>query len=158
MTTITGTLTVNAAFLQEIKEDAREFRQLLCQAVDLLGPSQMPTADLRQVADVLGRLRDQLALHFTLEEAFGYFEDALDAAPQLSQRAEALRSEHQTLFVDLCAIVDLAERMVYGRTGAEDRTELGRMFHRFRVDIALHESREHDLILAALNDDIGCGD
>lgn len=158
MSTVTGTLTVNAAFLQEIKEDAREFRQLLCQAVDMLGPGRAVSVDARQLVELLGKLRDQLALHFTLEEAYGYFEDALDAAPQLSEKAGTLRGQHQTLFADLLNVVDHAEQLLREEPPAGQRAKVAKLFHRFRADLQTHEACENELICAAFNDDVGCGD
>lgn len=158
MSIATGTLTVNAAFLQEIKEDSREFRQLLCQSVEVLSDDQPQRVDARGLLDLLCKLRDQLALHFTLEEAYGYFEDALDAAPQLSEQAEALRNEHQSLFAQLIHIVDLADQLCKGDENVGLRMKIARLFHAFRADLQLHESRENDLIWAAFNDDVGCGD
>jgi hypothetical protein len=158
MSIIAGTVTVNAAFLQEIKEDAREFRQLLAKASSMLEPVHLAALECRCLADLLARLRDQLALHFTLEEAYGYFEDAIDAAPRLSEQAEILRNQHQSLFAEFCQLVELGEQLVYQEV-SEDRVEhVSRKFQRFLAELQLHESREHELILAAFNDDIGCGD
>lgn len=154
----TGTVTVNAAFLQEIKDDSREFRQLLVQAAELLGPSQLGSAEPKRIVDLLCRMRDQLALHFTLEEAYGYFEDALNAAPQLSEQAELLRNQHQPLFASFCQVVDGAEQLLYGPADEPARNHISRMFHTFLTDMQRHEEREQDLILAAFNDDIGAGD
>lgn len=158
MITATGTISVNPAFLQEIKDDAREFRQLVAQASELLGPTNLFSTDPRSIVDLLARLRDQLALHFTLEEAYGYFEDAINAAPRLSEQAELLRNQHQTLFADFLKIVESAEQMLYEEADDAARESLARAFHNFRADLQLHEAREHDLILAAFNDDIGAGD
>jgi hypothetical protein len=158
MSIIAGTVTVNAAFLQEIKEDAREFRQLLTQATAMLEPAQLPALDCKCLVDLLGKLRDQLALHFTLEEAYGYFEDAIDAAPRLSQQAETLRNQHQSLFAEFCQLVELSEQLLYHEVGEERIEQVARRFQRFRAELQLHESREHELILAAFNDDIGGGD
>jgi hypothetical protein len=158
MSIATGTVSVNAAFLQEIKEDDREFRQLLCQAGEMLGPTHLSTVEPRRILEHLCRLRDQLALHFTLEEAYGYFEDAIGSAPQLSDQAEQLRNQHQTLFGDFCRTVDAAEQLTTSDADDHARARLARMFHNFRADMQLHEAREHDLILAAFNEDYGAGD
>ncbi len=158
MSIVTGTLTVNPAFLQEIKEDDREFRQLLCQAVETFGPAHLSTIEAKRIVELLGRLRDQLALHFTLEEAYGYFEDAIDTAPRLSDQAECLRNQHQDLFSGFCAIIDAAEQLMYEEPVNQQRGKIAHMFHSFRADLQLHEARENDLIMAAFNDDIGCGD
>jgi hypothetical protein len=158
MSIATATVTINAAFLQEIKDDARELRCLLAQATEMLGPTHLPTVEPRRIVDLLNRIRDQLALHFTLEEAYGYFEDALNAAPQLCELAESLRNQHQQLFADFCRLTEEAEQLLYGEAGDHARARIARLYHNFRADLQLHESREHDLILAAFNDDIGTGD
>ena len=158
MSVIVGTVTVNAAFLQEIKEDARVFRQLLTQTAVMLEPAHLPALDCKCLVDLLARLRDQLALHFTLEEAYGYFEDAIDAAPRLCEQAETLRNQHQTLFAEFCQLVELGEQLMYHEMAEDGVEQVARKFHRFRAEMQLHESREHELILAAFNDDIGCGD
>src|SRR6187401_724617 len=101
----TATLTVNAAFLQEIKEVNQELWSLLA---DLRHRCQRPIAPshCRLLIDRLCQLRDQLALHFSLEEAYGYFDDPLDAAPQLGHRAEQLRGEHRDLYGDFCDVIE----------------------------------------------------
>ena len=100
--TSTGTVTVNAAFLQEIKEVNQELWSLLA---ELRHRCQRPIAPghCRQLIDKISLLRDQLALHFSLEEAYGYFDDPVDVAPQLSRQAEHLRSEHRELYQDFNA-------------------------------------------------------
>src|SRR5436309_12290555 len=116
--TTTGTVTVNAAFLQEIKEVNSELWSLLG---DLRHRCQRPIApgSSRQLIDTLSQLRDQLALHFSLEEAYGYFDDPVEVAPQLSREAERLRAEHKQLYTDLCHVVEKAERMFYDGQYAE---------------------------------------
>lgn len=154
----TGTVTVNAAFLQEIKDDAREFRQCLAQASELLGPGQLSELEPRSLVELLGRVRDQLALHFSLEEAYGYFEDAISAAPHLSEQAELLRAQHQTLFAEFGGTIAAAEELLYGDNDDDARARVARLYQHFRANLQLHEAREQDLILAAFNDDLGGGD
>jgi len=45
------------------------------------------TGMCRHLVDWLSELRDQLALHFALEEAYGYFDEPLHVAPQLAEKA-----------------------------------------------------------------------
>jgi hypothetical protein len=156
VTTLTSTVTVNAAFLQEIKEVNHELWQLLA---DLRHRCQRPISPgtCRHLVDKLCELRDQLALHFALEEAYGYFEDPVDAAPQLCRQAEALRSEHSQLYAQLSALVDGAERMFYDDRPAALAVWLGPQFLDFDAKLRSHEERENDLIFEAY-DDIGVGD
>lgn len=158
MAAVTGTLSVNAAFLREIKEDNRRLHELWDEAAALLGAGPPHSPSPRKVAETLGALRDQLALHFALEEAYGYFEDAIDVAPRLSERAEELRSQHGALFVELCGIVDRAEQWLYQETARDAAPAIAGRFGRFLRELKEHESRENALIMEALNDDVGVGD
>src|SRR5262245_65894974 len=110
MTVLTGaaTVTVNAAFLQEIKEVNQELWML---QADLRHRFQRPVAPghCRFLVDKLCLLRDQLALHFSLEEAYGYFDDPVDVAPQLSRAADRLRSAHKGLYLAVCGLVERSE-------------------------------------------------
>ena len=155
--TLTGTVTVNAAFLQEIKEVNQELWQLLG---DLRHRCQRPIApgQCRLLIDRLCQLRDQLALHFSLEEAYGYFDDPVDVAPQLGRAAEQLRSEHKELYLDLCELVDHAERMFYEERHAALALWIGPQFLQFDARLRSHEERENELIYEAYDGDIGVGD
>jgi len=155
--TTTGTITVNAAFLQEIKEVNHELWDLLA---FLRNRCQRPIAPgaCRQLIDKLCQLRDQLALHFSLEEAYGYFEDPIDVAPQLGRAAERLRAEHKQLYLDLCDLVERAERMFYDEQHAALALWLGPEFLDFDCRLRSHEERENELIMDAYDGDIGVGD
>jgi hypothetical protein len=155
--TSTGTVTVNAAFLQEIKEVNSELWSLLS---DLRHRCQRPIApgQCRVLIDKLGQFRDQLALHFSLEEAYGYFEDPVDVAPQLSRQAEQLRAEHKGLYLELCDLIERAERMFYDSQHAALALWIGPEFIEFDQRLRQHEEREYDLIQEAYSGDIGVGD
>lgn len=158
MTTAVGTVTVNAAFLQEIKEDNHELTELLDSAALMFSPARMVRTSPRQFVDVLSRLRDRLATHFALEEAFGYFEDAVDVAPHLTRAADSLRNEHSTLFLELCDLVEEAERLLYRESSSGVARRLANRFHDFHNRLKDHEARENELILDSLDCDIGVGD
>ena len=154
----TRTLTINAAFLADIKEDNRRLRSLLSTALEqtvLRSHYRMITRDR---VELYIALRDQLALHFTLEDAFGYFRDALEENPRLSNRAERLHAQHDTLYCEMCELVDLSEQILYGENGAETTERLTERFLGFYERFTAHERDENDLIFAAFDDDIGVGD
>ncbi len=155
--TLTATVTVNAAFLQEIKEVNQELWSLLA---ELRHRCQRPLApaQCRLLIDKLCLLRDQLALHFALEEAYGYFEDPVNVAPRLCRQAEQLRDEHKDLYLDLCEVVDRAERMFYDEQHAALALWVGPEFLGFDGRLRGHEARENELIFEAYDDDIGVGD
>ncbi len=157
MVTASKTITINAAFLQEIKEDSQALRQLLAAAHELLSAWPLHVAR-KQLVDLLAELRDQVALHFALEEAYGYFEDAIAADPRQSRRATALRSEHCQLFVELCALEDQSERWLYHEASTSVLRQIAVGFQAFHQKFLDHESRENDLILESLADEMGEGD
>ncbi len=151
----TRTVTINAAFLQEIKD----VHQLLWVTLDSLRqlcdtPVAAPSY-LRQLTSLLADLRDQLALHFSLEEAYGYFDDPVDVAPHVSQRAETLRNQHQELY--LCDLVDCCEQAYDGRQFSR-ATLLAERYRDFHERLVVHEEAESELIQEAYADDLGVGD
>jgi len=158
MSIITGTVTVNAAFLQELKEDNRVLRNLMVLADEFIGSYREDFAALRFLRQLLGHLRDQLAMHFSLEEAFGYFEDALAVAPRLSQQAEGLRAEHNVLFEEICRLAEAAEQLTYRENSTSSVRQIVYDFCDFQQRFHHHEGCENELILQALQDDIGVGD
>jgi hypothetical protein len=152
------TVSINPAFLQEIKDDHHELRQLMHHTSAALGRSGPTETDYPRLVEMFGKLRDQLAMHFSLEEAYGYYEDAINGAPHLARRAESLRSQHADLFGELCTLAESAEKLLYHEQPAAALARLGDDYRRFSTRFHEHESAECNLIQEALNDDIGTGD
>jgi len=154
--TSTRQVAVNAAFLKEIKEDNLLLKSLWDQIGPLSAHIETATNHWPELITLLSDLRDQLAIHFTLEEAYGYFDDAVDIAPQLSLQAETLRGQHRKLFEQ---IRDLADRVTEVSLESEQQsTAFMKRFSRFRQDLENHEEEELKLILESLDDDLGVGD
>ena len=153
-----GTVTVNAAFLQELKDVNLELWQLLAECrrycEQPLG-AQRPCTEFVQR---LGDLCDKLAMHFALEEAYGYFDDPLQVPPRLSQRCGALRGEHGSLYVELVSLVEQSEQLLYERKLSVLANELPPQFARFHQRLMDHEACEMELIQEVFADDIGEGD
>ena len=158
MSIVTTTVTINAAFLEEIKEDDRRLRHLLTEARAAFAQRRYRRGWLIRTVALLCDLRDQLALHFTLEESYGYFDEPICAAPWLSERAEALRSQHRDLFIQMCEIVDRAERSLEPHARRTRLNNVSDRFDEFLAALEQHEADETDLIFQAYNDDIGVGD
>jgi iron-sulfur cluster repair protein YtfE (RIC family) len=163
--TATTTLAVNAAFLQEIKEDHVELRELLVKVQRALAQSRRRRKP-RELVYLFLALQDRLAMHFSLEEAYGYCEDAIEMAPRLSSQALALRAEHSTLFSSFCHLVEDTEELLTpipkeGRSLWAKRVSLvdiAARYELFHEALEEHERRENELILAAFDDDLGVGD
>ncbi len=156
--TTTKTVTINAAFLQEIKDVNQELWRLL-EEVRYICSRPIPVRQSsRGLVDRLSLLRDQLALHFALEEAYGYFDDPVMVDPRLSVQANRLREEHRKLYVKICELVDYAEQLHHRGEWASWLTRVSLGFHAFYDQLQTHEANEQELILAAYDDDIGVGD
>ncbi len=158
MAIVTRSLTLNAAFLQEIKEDNRQLRELLGKTKSIFTDLGKAFPAQKSVVDLLWRLRDQLAMHFALEDAYGYFDDAIAEAPRLSEQAVILRRQHDDLFLQICELVEQAEQVLYGENTLGDRAALASSYLSFHKAFQEHETREDELILEAFDDDIGVGD
>lgn len=148
-----GRLTVNAAFLKEIKDDNRQLKSLWDNLLPLFSYAETAMNHWDEIMDGLSELRDQLALHFSLEEAFGYFDEAVDIAPRLSLTAESLRGQHTKLFAQ---IRDLADHVAeIDEAEIEHVKAFLRRFRKFQTQFERHEESELKLILQSLDDDIG---
>lgn len=153
----TSSVSINAAFFAEIKEENQQLADLISLCREVFQPPPRRMRWQRRVS-LLRRLRDQLAMHFALEDAYGYFEDAIDVAPRLAEEAERLRREHDELFLDICDIVDLAEQALYHEGHECTLARLCGRFQEFYHHLQAHEERENNLIFQAFDDDIGVGD
>ncbi len=147
-------ITLNAAFLQEIKDDNYELHELLHRVAMILAHSGMWRRRKKAIAGILARLRDQIALHFALEEAFGYFDDPLHVTPQISRAVDALRSDHEMLFLDVCDLVEQAERVVYGESNGMRFGDLLERIDSFLRHLESHENREKALISQMLEEEL----
>jgi Hemerythrin HHE cation binding domain len=158
MALATHTVSINPAFLQEIKDDHHELRQLMHHASAMFSRPEWMRTERDRLVQLLTKLRDQLAMHFSLEEAYGYFEDAVSAAPHLSRRAEALRAQHFTLYSDFCRLVDEAEARLYHESAPAPPAQLAGEYRGFLATFHEHEARESELIVEAFQEDLGTGD
>ena len=154
--TKTRRLSVNAAFLKDIKDDNRDLKLLMDRICPLTQHPQTATNHWPELITLLSELCDQLALHFSLEEAYGYFDDAVVTAPQLSAIAECLRAQHSGIFERIRELADQALEVSVDRPEQVDR--FLKRFDLFRTDFQDHEEAELKLILDSLDDDIGVGD
>ncbi|HUG66500.1 MAG TPA: hemerythrin domain-containing protein [Pirellulaceae bacterium] len=155
---VTKTITVNAAFLREIKEVHEDLWRAQQQLRDMCSRPMSLRDDATGFVELLGRFRDELAMHFSLEEAYGYFNDPVEVAPRLDKRAHELRAEHESLYREIAALVERAEECLYHDRRAELLVNIPLAFGVFDDQLGEHEHRETALILAAFDDDLGVGD
>lgn len=154
----TSTVTINAAFLQEIKEVNEDLWKLLDEVKRICRDTQSVQAQARHVVDLLAELRDQLAMHFALEEAYGYFDDPVLVAPRLSECARALRDEHQILYTLVRDLADEVDELYRAGKLSQKASRVVERFREYYDRFQEHENRENEMILDAYDSDIGVGD
>ena len=151
--------TFNVAFLLEIKSDFG-FRDLLKQVRSRLCPG--PAADQvspRQAAELLSDLRDELEAYFALEEFYGYFNHANIDNPPVSKKASRLKTEHETLYLELSRVIETSQQVVYRECGPDVTVRtVGQEFEQFYTNLMRHEDAEMNLVMALCNEDFGVGD
>lgn len=149
-------MSVNVAFLDEIKSDF-DFRNTLNKTYSQV--NQTPECTPLQMSVCLGELRDQLETYFALEEFYGYFsQDSIDN-PVVSRKAKAKTTEHETLYLQLSQIIDLAEQIVYRECSDDiELSAVREQFEEFCIALAHHEQDEMELMMQLCNEDFGVGD
>lgn len=140
--------TVNAAFFQEIKEDHQHLKTLLSKISKLVSTVEAINNHSRKFTALLCELRDQLAFHFALEEAYGYFEDAIEREPQYHEQAGKLRAQHEELYLMSQDIAEQAQNRVDSKE--PDLVAVAEQFQAFQAALSAHESAELRLILDAI--------
>ncbi len=148
-------ITINVAFLREIKDENVALRQLIDAVANRLGHD--PRLSEHDLLELFSRLRDELESYFALEEFYGYFDQAAMLNPSVSACADKLRNEHESLFLSFNDVVELVEQHVY-RESNTSLEEIVDQFNRFRADLDLHEQCEMELMLRLCNEEIGVGD
>ena len=151
----THTVTVNAAFLQEIKDDDAQLRTLLEQTRETCELITHTDISASRLASLRDELRDQLAMHFALEEAYGYFDDPVSVAPRLSEQADSLRKQHDQLYEEISQIAETAQGTAHRNGDQRAVRRLARCFMNFYERLQDHESDEIELIMQAYTVDIG---
>jgi hypothetical protein len=151
-------VTINAAFFEEIKEAHVEVCAKMEQLMRLGRQASWTESTCRQLTDELEVLVELVGLYFSLEEAYGYFDDPVYVSACYSDRVNELRGEHRDLFQGLSRIRDHTARLLYnGRLRESADAILARLVV-FRDQLEQHELRERELITEAFSADIGCCD
>lgn len=151
-------IAINAAFLQEIKEVNQDLWKCLAEVGQLCDTVVWDDATCRQLTDRIDELLDHLALHFSLEEAYGYFDGPVVTGPRKSMQAKSLRDEHRQLYVELQDIdTTVGELFRHGKL-AEASPRVKARLRTFHDQLIDHESRENELIVEAVYEESGVGD
>ena len=156
-------LPINPAFLQEIKQDNHDLKRIVDRLAVTTQSSAIAANHWQELTGLWTRLRDQLAMHFGLEEAYGYFDLIADADRPLMAVAERLKGQHAELFEQVRHLVDATARTSTGEPAIEGsvpevttaQEKLLRRYRKWLQDFKNHEEAELELILTAIDEDLG---
>ncbi len=140
--------------MHELEEWSSYDRLLLDQLRELLGEvaDEQKTRWLHEVVD---KLCDGLQHEFAREDEGGYLGEVLERFPTWEPRVSKLREDHERLLQDLSELREQLDRPAgANRVSAELRTQFEDWIER----LTAHKQRENELLLDAMNLDIGEGD
>ncbi len=151
-------LTLNVAFLQEIKQDVEQPAAII-ETLRLQLATKGTKVPLAELVSLLEHLRDELETYFALEEFYGYFQAAQLIHPHVSNCAHQLQSQHEAIYMEVCHLVELAHRVLYREvSSARVLPTIVEGFQTFVQRFQAHEQQESELMMRLCNDEIGVGD
>lgn len=156
--TTSGTVAVNAAFMWEVKSVNEDLWHVVELVQTLCKRPHVIQRRAKKLVGLLEQLLDLVGMQFTLEEAYGYFDDPEHVEPQVSFEAVKLRNEHATLYQSLMQLVDRAQECFFDGDDDGMLYRIPSQFHVFLEQFREHDQRECALTLSAMNQDIGVGD
>lgn len=151
-------LTVNAAFLEEVKAIHSELWELLAHTRQMCQEFEPAAQWQSQLAENMAQLRDLFAMQFSLEEGLGYFSEPAVVETSISARAAALRDDHRYLYEEISRISDWLDDLRYHGGLPGKMKEIQIRFESFHDQIQTHEQKEQELIYDSYCNDLGTGD
>ena len=157
-TTIASTLTINAAFLEEIKDSNVTLWRRLAKLRDTCECHEVRPVVLHRLVGLLNEIRDLLALQFALEESYGYQEvPALASARELAKAShlnrphtlEQIRGQHCALYLTINDLAELAEELQYRGFVTVKVDDLVRQVRQFDLQLQDHERAERHMLRAS---------
>ena len=147
-----------AASLHEIKAVHHQLWRVMSELRKLLESPFPPSIEPPRFVRLLEQLRDGIGLHFTLEEACGYFDNPVSASPRLSHESLLLRAQHRALYLEISELVERASRDYDRKEQADWIRMVAKAFLWFCRRFETHEARENALLQQAYEEDLGGGD
>ena len=141
--------------LSDYQQVLEQHRELKCLLGKIDAALQERSASIEEVGGLLGQLGDRLIRHFALEEAGGYFADALIHSPQLVGKANDLLAQHPK-FRSLAGEMMEGLQTAWGRSDWWEKTT--QAFAAFKQELLKHERSEDRLLQDAYSRDLGSHD
>ena len=139
-------IVVNAAFLQEIKDSNPGLYRTIDQIQSVCETDGPPNRVCRDLTRLLDRLREQIALQFSLEESYGYLLVSSDSNGICGESAVEIQAEHGMLYMQLSDLAEQAEELQYRGVEPRQLRELIENAREFEFRLREHEQAENELI------------
>lgn len=149
VSTVSRTLAVNPAFLEEIKDSNHTLWEQIACLRETCESHDLRSSVLHRLVGLLNEVRDLLALQFALEESYGYMEVPASVVAGLSHSIEHVRSQHCVLYLTASELAEKAEELQYRGWVAECVDQLVGQVKQFDLQLQDHERAERELIMAS---------
>lgn len=140
---------INAAFLQEIKDDNLRLYSLMENLRTFWLVSDPLILNPEWFSTLVDDLRDQLAIHFALEETFGYLDLAVDVDAFISSESARLKKQHVDLYLEIVSISEHVQDALYPELNERIYLDQVNRFNKFYKTFQTHEAAEFVLIMSA---------
>lgn len=151
-------VTVNGAFLAEVKTIHKELWDLLHEAREMCSQIFRSAKWQSRFVESVCELRDLFAMQFSLEEGLGYFSEPAYVEAQISKRATGLMNDHQALYSEISRICEWLQDLRYSGGLTHEMPNVKVRFESFYDQIQAHEKLEQELIYDIYCRDLGMGD
>jgi len=141
-----GVLTINAAFLQEIKEACSPLWERVYQLRESALNGLPLSVDVNHWVSQLTDLRAQLVNAFSLEETYGYITSASRPLAGVPFDPSEVRAQHAELYMQLSELCEQVEEAQYRGTIVRDFSNYSVAFSSFADALQCHEQNEARLI------------
>jgi len=95
-----------------------------------------------EVARILGRLHDELELHFTEEDEGGCLDEAVSRCPWLAPEVKRIEAEHPEILAEVNRLIDEANHL---QPTVQHQVAMQQSFDRLYQRIRTHEKAENQL-------------
>ncbi len=141
-----GCVTINPAFLQEVKEAYSSVWENMHQLLDAAARGLPLSVDMNHWVAQLSSLRGQLSSEFSLEETYGYVTNATQVISCHNLDPAVTRSQHAELYLQLSELCEQVEEAQYRGTLMRDFPSYAESFFAFIDRLQAHERSEAKLI------------
>ena len=128
----------------------RMLRQMRTAIVSSVGGDASPS--FAEVARILGRLRDELELHFMEEDSGGgCFDEAVSRCPPLANEAKRIMAEHPGIVAEIEQLIDQANQLAPSKT---NKLAIQQSFDSIYQRLRDHENAENRLFAHAFGTNV----